>query len=113
MHFKTFSSVFPHAIAWMSVANEILIIGSDQPIELDFNKLKQRLNEPVIQKAMAEIEIENVYSFLSNIWFLEDEIKAVAKGYDDITDNHPVIEKPRQAHQPSFRHRSFQAGTLL
>jgi len=41
---------------------------------------------------LAQIEIENVYSFLSNIWFLEDEIKAVAEGYGDITDNHPVIE---------------------
>lgn len=92
MHFKTFQSVFPHAIAWMSVANEFLIIGSDQPIELDFEKLKQRLDEPVVQKAMAEIEIENAYSFLSNVWFLEDEIKAVAEGYADITDNRPVIE---------------------
>jgi spermidine synthase len=92
MHFKTFRSVFPHAIAWMSVANEILIIGSDQPIELDFEKLKDRLEEPVIKKAMAEIEIENVYSFLSNIWFLENEIEAVADGHDDITDNRPVIE---------------------
>lgn len=92
MHFKTFHSVFPHAIAWMSVANEILIIGSDQPIELDFEKIKQRLEEPGIKEAMAEIEIENVYSFLSNIWFLEDEIEAVAEGYDDITDNRPIIE---------------------
>jgi spermidine synthase len=92
MHFKTFRSVFPYAIAWMSVANEILIIGSDQPIELDFEKLKDRLEEPVIKKAMAEIEIENAYSFLSNIWFLEDEIAAVAEGHDDITDNRPVIE---------------------
>ena len=92
MHFKTFHSVFPHVIAWMSVANEILIIGSDQPIELDFEKLKQRLQEPGVREVMAEIEIENVYSFLSNIWFLEDEISAVAEGYDDITDNRPVIE---------------------
>lgn len=92
MHFKTFHAVFPHAIAWMSVANEILIIGSDQPIDLDFEKIKQRLEEPGIKEAMAEIEIENVYSFLSNIWFLEDEIKAVAEGYADITDNRPIIE---------------------
>ncbi|MCH8311411.1 MAG: fused MFS/spermidine synthase [Nitrospinae bacterium] len=92
MHFKTFHSVFPHVIAWMSVANEILIIGSDQPIELDFEKLKQRFQEPVIREAMAQIEIENVYSFLSNIWFLENEIEAVAEGYDEITDNRPIIE---------------------
>ena len=40
MHFKTFLSVFPHAIAWMPVANEILVIGSDRPIDIDFEKLK-------------------------------------------------------------------------
>ena len=92
MHFKTFHEVFPHVIAWMSVANEILIIGSDQPIDLDFQKLQQRLEEPVVKEALADIEIENVYSFLSNIWFLEDQIKAVAAGYDVITDNRPSIE---------------------
>ena len=40
MHFKTFLSVFPHAIAWMPVANEIIVIGSDQPITIDFKKIK-------------------------------------------------------------------------
>ena len=37
MHFKTFLSVFPHAIAWMPVANEMLIIGSEKPIVIDYN----------------------------------------------------------------------------
>ena len=92
MHFKTFHDVFPHAIAWMSVANEMLIIGSDQPINLDFKKLQQRLQEPVVREALADIEIENAYSFLSNIWFLEDQIEAVSAGYDEITDNRPSIE---------------------
>lgn len=92
MHFKTFREVFPHAIAWMSVANEIIIIGSDRPIELDFQKLRSRLEEPVVREALAEIEIQNVYSLLSNIWFLEDQIEAVAAGYDVISDNRPSIE---------------------
>jgi len=92
MHFKTFLSVFPHAIAWMSVANEILIIGSDQPIKLDFEKLKQRMQDPVVQKALDDIEIPDVYSFLSNIWFFEDEMQKISAGYGLITDNRPVIE---------------------
>ncbi len=92
MHFKTFRDVFPHAIAWMPVTNEMLIIGSDQPINLDFKKLQQRLAEPVVREALAEIEIENAYSFLSNIWLLEDQVEAVAAGYDVITDNRPIIE---------------------
>ncbi len=92
MHLKTFLSVFPHAIAWISVANEILIVGSDQPIEIDIDKLRRRFQEPAVQKALADIEIHNVYAFLSNLWFLEEELEQLAEGHRVITDNHPVIE---------------------
>jgi spermidine synthase len=92
MHFKTFKSVFPYTMGWVSVANEILIIGSDQPIRIDFEKLKKRLEEPEIQKALADIEIPNIFSFLSNIWFLDEQIEALGKGHPLITDNHPAIE---------------------
>ena len=92
MHFKTFRSVFPYTMGWMSVANEILIIGSDQPIQIDFNKLKVRLEEPEIKKALADIEIPNIFSFLSNIWLLDEQIQALGKSHPLITDNHPAIE---------------------
>ena len=92
MHFKTFRSVFPYTMGWMSVANEILIIGSDQPIQIDFNKLKVRLEEPEIKKALADIEIPNIFSFLSNIWLLDEQIQALGEGHPLITDNHPAIE---------------------
>jgi spermidine synthase len=92
MHFKTFQSVFPYTMGWISVANEILIIGSDQPIEIDFEKLKTRLEEPEVKKALADIEIPNVFSFLSNIWYLDEQVQALGKGHSLITDNHPAIE---------------------
>ncbi len=92
MHFKTFLSVFPHAIAWMSVANEILIIGSDQPITIDFKKLKERMAEPAVAQALRDIYIPDVYSLLSNIWFLEKEMQRLAEGRPLITDNRPRIE---------------------
>jgi spermidine synthase len=92
MHFKTFMEVFPHAMGWISVADEILIIGSDQPIKIDFNKLQQRLQEPVIKKALADIEIHNIYSFLSNIWYLEEDMLKLGSVVPAITDNRPSIE---------------------
>ncbi|MBC8288153.1 MAG: fused MFS/spermidine synthase [Nitrospinae bacterium] len=92
MHFRTFRSVFPYTMGWMSVANEILIIGSDQPIRIDFEKLKSRLEEPEIKKALADIEIPNIFSFLSNIWLLDEQVQALGKGHPLITDNHPAIE---------------------
>jgi spermidine synthase/lipoprotein NlpI len=92
MHFKTFLSVFPHAIAWMSVANEILVIGSDQPITLDFKKLKERMAEPVVAQALRDIYIPDVHNLLSNIWFLEKEMQGLSAGRPLITDNRPRIE---------------------
>jgi len=92
MHFRTFLSVFPHAIAWMSVANEILIIGSNQPIELDYERLGKRMEHPVVKKALADIKIPDAASFLSNIWFFEEQMIALAAGQPVISDNRPSIE---------------------
>ncbi len=92
MHFSTFRSVFPYTMGWMPVANEMLLIGSDQPIRIDFEKLKTRLQEPEVKKELADIEIFNVFAFLSNIWFLDEQVQALGRGYPLITDNHPAIE---------------------
>ena len=92
MHFKTFQSVFSYTMGWLSVANEILIIGSDQPIKIDFNKLNERLQEPEIKKALKDIEIPDIFSFLSNIWLLNEQVVKLGEGYPLITDNHPAIE---------------------
>jgi len=92
MHFKTFLSVFPHAIAWMPVANEILVIGSDRPIDIDFEKLKGRFLDPVVNRVMQEIKVPDAFSFLSNIWFVEDQMNHLARNHTMITDNRPVVE---------------------
>jgi tetratricopeptide (TPR) repeat protein len=76
----------------MSVANEMLIIGSDQPITIDFKKLKERMAEPVVAQALRDIYIPDVYSLLSNIWFLEEEMQRLAGSRPLITDNRPRIE---------------------
>ncbi len=92
MHFKTFLSVFPHAIAWMPVANEIIIIGSQDPIDIDFEEIKKRFEDPVVSRFMEEIQVLDASSFLSSIWFLEDQMNSLARNQSIITDNKPVIE---------------------
>ncbi len=92
MHFKTFLSVFPHAIAWMSVANEMMVIGSDQPITLDFKKLRERMAEPSVAQALRDIYIPDATHLLSSIWFLEEEMQRLSATQPLITDNRPRIE---------------------
>lgn len=92
MHLRTFLSVYPYAMAWLPVANELLLIGSGQPIEIDYQKLKNRMDEPVVKKALADIEINSPNALLGNIWFLEKQMRRLSAGQPLITDNRPRIE---------------------
>ncbi len=91
-NFATFLSVFPHTMAWLSVANEIMLVGSDQPIEMDFKKIDQRMGDPVVKLALGNLLIENIHALLSNIWFLEEELQKLSDRQSLITDNNPSLE---------------------
>ncbi|MBI5427052.1 MAG: fused MFS/spermidine synthase [Nitrospinae bacterium] len=92
MHFRTFRSVFPRAMGWLPVAGEIILIGSEKPIGLDLQKIRARMEEPAVRKALKEIHIESPEAFLGNIWFLEDQLDRLGAGQPLITDNRPRIE---------------------
>ena len=41
---------------------------------------------------MQEIQIPDAFSFLGNIWFLENQMNDLARSQPEITDNRPAIE---------------------
>lgn len=86
MHFRTFRSAFSHVLAWLPVANEMILIGSDRAFDLDFLKVKERL------EALPVAGIHDVYALLGNIWLLEDQLDKLGAGKAIISDNHPRIE---------------------
>ena len=92
MHLQTFLDVYPNAMAWLPVANELLLIGSDHPINIDYKKLKARMADPVVKKALSDIAIDSPSALLGNIWFLESQMAKISERQPLITDNHPLIE---------------------
>ncbi|MGV7220102.1 MAG: fused MFS/spermidine synthase [Nitrospinales bacterium] len=92
MHLQTFLDVYPNSMAWLPVANELLLIGSDEPIKIDYKNLKARMADPVIKKALSDIAIESPASLLGNIWFLQSQMQKISERQPLITDNHPLIE---------------------
>ena len=49
-NFRTFLESFPYAMAWYPAHKELILIGSNQPINIDFQNIQERLQNPVIQK---------------------------------------------------------------
>ena len=79
-------------MAWYPVRKELILIGSNQPINLEFQSIEQRLQNPVINKTMSDIEFGTPYSFLGSIWFLKKELKNLGSGQHVISDNNPSLE---------------------
>ena len=91
-NFRTFLESFSYVIAWYSVHKELILIGSNQPINIDFQNIEQRLENPVIQKIMSDIDFGTPYSFLGSIWYLKNDLKRLSSDESIISDNHPSLE---------------------
>jgi len=91
-NFRTFYESFPYVMAWYPVRKELILIGSNQPINLEFYSIEQRLQNPVINKIMRDIDFPNPFSFLGSIWFLKKELRNLGSGQHVISDNNPSLE---------------------
>jgi spermidine synthase len=90
--FRTFLESFPYAMAWYPVHKELILIGSNQPINIDFQDIEQRLQNPMTQKIMGDIDFGTANSFLGSIWYLKNELKSMGSGQRIISDNNPTLE---------------------
>lgn len=91
-HFRTFLESFPYVMSWYPVKRELILIGSNDPINIDYGKIEKRLKHPVVNEVMRKIGFETPFSFLGSIWFLEGELKNMASKQRLITDNNASLE---------------------
>jgi len=91
-HFRTFLESFPYVMTWYPAKHEMVLIGSNDPIDIDFNKIEKRLNHPVTNQVLRKIGFENPFALLGSIWFLRGDLENMALENRLITDNNPTLE---------------------
>jgi len=91
-HFRTFLESFPYAMAWYPVRGEVILIGSDRPIDINFSQIERHFENPVTNKIMRDIDFPTPFSFLGSIWLLKNELKRMSSGERIISDNNPSLE---------------------
>jgi spermidine synthase len=87
----TFRSVFPHAVLWQ---NEIdtLLIGSESPFQIDFDRLTRRLSEPSVAEQLSFIALDDPYAFMAEMALDTDDVRDYAAGAIVNTDDNLYIE---------------------
>jgi spermidine synthase len=90
---RTFLQVFPHASLWFSFQrNYFLLVGTQQPLSLDFQKLVSLTLQEDIQKELGPLAINDAFDVLTCFIMDEEALSNYVNGARLNTDNHPYLE---------------------
>lgn len=95
----TFTTVFPEYCAFF-VNADLFLIGSNQPLHLDHEKAKARLERPEVQQALADARLCDVEEVLASFVLNKGGVDAFCRGGRLMTDDRPwaEFEAPKVVH---------------
>jgi spermidine synthase len=90
---KTFHEAFPHVAVWMGVPGDIILIGSRQPISLDWNRLNERMGTPDVAADLDVVGVDNTAAFLASYLGGERTLQQLgAAAGPVVTDDNLLLE---------------------
>lgn len=89
---RAFLDAFPHATLWTTELHEMLLVGSNDPIELDATRIEQHFNQPSVASALGEVGVGSPAALLAT-WVTDRAgLDRYAGSTAPVTDDHPSIE---------------------
>ncbi len=90
---RTFKSAFPNTTLWFKYTNNFMIlIGMNEPLQIDFQDFDQRLHQPKVLADLASIDVDDPYTLLDSFMMDADTIDQYVGEGPIHTDNRPYIE---------------------
>jgi len=88
----TFAAEFAYVSIWSPLSSDLILIGSDQPINLDDQQMRSRFNQPAVRSNIRYAG-KNKLAEVMNDYVLDDQrIRNLAANGRINSDDHPYIE---------------------
>jgi len=87
----TFIDVFPEYCAWF-VNADLFMVGSNQPLRIDFARANDRLADPRISAALEQVGFVDLAEVFASFFMGKKNIDQFAKGAPVMTDDRPWAE---------------------
>ena len=97
----TFRSVFPDGYAWLVSGDDVLLVGSNAPIEPKLANIEKSFTRPGVARDLAEVAVAEPFSVLSMFVGGPAELAAYAGDAPVFTDDRMPLEfsAPRELHR--------------
>ncbi|HUW62081.1 MAG TPA: fused MFS/spermidine synthase [Candidatus Bathyarchaeia archaeon] len=87
----TFIDVFPEYCTWF-VNADLFMVGSNQPLQIDFARANERLADPRISAALEQVGFIDLAEVFASFFMGKKNIEEFAKGALVMTDDRPWAE---------------------
>lgn len=89
---RAFLDAFPYATLWTTELHEMLLVGSNEPIELDAARIAQRFNQPSVAQSLGDVGVATPAALLAT-WVTDRAgLERYAGDTPAVTDDRPSIE---------------------
>jgi len=89
---NTFQSVFPHASVWFCNDSHTVLVGTPQPLKVDFSRWQARMRQPAVRDNLAEVWFDDPVHLLSTLILDEHGIQTLCKQASVNTDDLPCVQ---------------------
>jgi spermidine synthase len=89
---RSFLDVYPHASLWTTELHEMLLVGSQAPLDLDVPRIIERFNRPEVAAALREVGIASPEALLATWITGRAGLETYAGDALPVTDDQPRIE---------------------
>ncbi len=90
----TFQGVFPHTYVAVSIIDsDLLLIGSESPIEIDFQSVAARINQAAVSADLADpmVGINTIHELLARIWLVPEDLPRLVNDARQHRDDWPFL----------------------
>ena len=89
----SFNEVFPYvAVFVMPAYNDLVLIGTQEASQFDFQALSERLTVESVRNDLAKVGIKDSYEILAYFVLDDAAVDDLVEGVNPNTDNHPFVE---------------------
>jgi len=102
---KTFLTVFPNMTFWRAGKSDCLLVGSIDPLIMDYDGLKQKMAQQGIRNDLERIDVRTVPEFISHLVMAKDGVQRFSQSGLIHTDNNSIVEfsAPRALTRTGFQ----------
>ena len=92
---RTFQEVFPHCSLWYNNPANLILLGSREPLRINYPDLKERMSIQSIRDNLREIGLDDPPAFVSCFLIGENKLRDLTGDVPLNTDSRPIIEFSR------------------